>query len=187
LLQIARCALLEKLSEPPPPQPADPIASELTAAPTDPELTAHAGCFVSLHDHSSHRLRGCVGRLDPQLPLWDAVRQTAGDVLADPRFVGQPVTLDDVIDLEIEVSVLSAPRLAASPTDFDLLGEGVYLVSSGHAGFFLPQVARETGWSREQLLERLCTEKLGMPADTWRKPETRLYTFRVEVVGPERV
>ena len=90
-------------------------------------------------------------------------------------------------DLEIEISVLSSPRLAASVEDFDPIQSGVYLVIGQHAGFFLPQVARETGWGREQLLDRLCTEKLGLPPQSWRGPEARLYTFDVEVVGPERV
>jgi AmmeMemoRadiSam system protein A len=150
-------------------------------------LTAPAGCFVSLHELSTHRLRGCVGRLDPNLPLWDAVRQTANDVLHDPRFVTLPVTASEVSDLMIEVSVLSPPREAATVLDFDPLTDGIYLTSGGRAGFFLPQVARETGWTREQLLDRLCMEKLGLPPHTWRGGGVKLFTFGVEVIGPEPV
>jgi AmmeMemoRadiSam system protein A len=157
------------------------------APPTEEELTAPAGCFVSLHEHATHRLRGCVGRLDPNLPLATAVRETAADVLRDPRFLTHPVTSRDVPDLEIEVSVLSPPHEASSLLDFDLLSEGIYLTHGGRAGFFLPQVARDTGWTKEQLLDRLCTEKLGLPADTWRTGGAKLYTFKVEVVGPEPV
>jgi AMMECR1 domain-containing protein len=115
------------------------------------------------------------------------VRQTAVDVLHDPRFVTHPVTASDVNDLEIEVSVLSPPREAASVLDFDPLTEGIYLTSGGRAGFFLPQVARETGWTREQLLDRLCAEKLGLPQQTWRAGGVKLFTFDVEVIGPEPV
>jgi AmmeMemoRadiSam system protein A len=177
LLEIARAALLEKLTgESPIPVPA-----------TDSELSTPAGCFVSLHDHTTHRLRGCVGRLDPHAPLAETVRKTAGDVLHDPRFVKDPVRAGDVSDLEIEVSVLSPPREAKSPLEFDLLNDGIYLTFGGRSGFFLPQVARETGWTREQLLNRLCTEKLGLPAEAWRKPEAKLFTFKVEVIGPEVV
>ena len=178
LIEIARDALLRAVgvrndgADPP--------------APPEPDLHQPAGCFVSLHEHANHRLRGCVGRLDPNLPLAQAVRETAADVLRDPRFVTHPVTSRDVGELEIEVSVLSPPREAPSPLDFELT-DGIYLTFGGRAGFFLPQVARETGWTKEQLLDRLCTEKLGLPADTWRAPGAKLYTFQVEVVGPEPV
>jgi AmmeMemoRadiSam system protein A len=172
LLDIARGALLKSLI------PAGDAGEPASPPPPEEDLTAPAGCFVSLHEHSTHRLRGCVGRLDPSLPLWDAVRQTAVDVLSDPRFVNQPVTASDLIDLEVEVSVLSPPREAASPVDFDPHSDGNYLTGGGRAGFFLPQVARETGWSREQLLDRLCMEKLGLPADTWRKGGVKLFTFK---------
>jgi AmmeMemoRadiSam system protein A len=179
ILQIARDGVLKGLGA--------GSGAQFEAPADDPELTSPAGCFVSLHEHSTHRLRGCVGRLDPNLPLVDAVRETAADVLHDPRFVGHPVTRRDVDDLEIEVSVLSPPREAASMLDFDLLSDGIYVTFGNRAGFFLPQVARETGWTKEQLLDRLCLEKLGLPADAWREPGAKLFTFKVEVVGPEPV
>jgi AmmeMemoRadiSam system protein A len=180
LLDIAKTALVEALSDSP----------GSWKYPDDPELLAPAGCFVSLHDRSTHRLRGCVGRLDPNLSLVETVCKTAEDVLHDPRFVKHPVTPADVADLEIEISVLSPPQEAKSPLEFDLLNDGIYLTFGSppaRAGFFLPQVARETGWSREQLLDRLCTEKLGLPGDAWKKPEAKLFTFKVEVIGPEAV
>ena len=182
LLNIARAALLEKVTGEMPSQ-----AREFPDESVSAELNVPAGCFVSLHEHRTHRLRGCVGRIDPQAPLAETVRKTAADVLHDPRFTTHPVTAGDVPELEIEVSVLSPPQEATSPLDFDLLNDGIYLTFGGRAGFFLPQVARETGWTREQLLDRLCTEKLDLPADAWRKPEAKLYTFKVEVIGPEIV
>lgn len=166
----------------------DAAATDAPDAPTtDPSLTTPAGCFVSLHEKITHRLRGCVGRLDPEMPLWRVVRETAGDVLRDPRFTDTPVTADDIPILELEVSVLSPPRLAASPLDFDPPTDGIYLIFGGRSGFFLPQVARETRWSKQQLLNRLCEEKLGLPHDTWQKLEAKLFTFKVEVIGPEAV
>ena len=181
---IARTAIRGRLlrgDRPPVSAPLD--GSNLSLLP--PELTEPAGCFISLHERRAHRLRGCVGRIDPNLPLHEAVRQTASDVLHDPRFTTEPVTPDDLDKLDLEISVLSPPRHAASTLDFDLLNDGLYLVSGGKTGFFLPQVARETGWTKEQLLDRLCTEKLNLPADTWRKPESELLTFQVEVIGPK--
>jgi AmmeMemoRadiSam system protein A len=202
LLNIARDGLLEKLTaRPPMPVPAAggtetgvaETASDTNAgtdasaepvAPTDPELATPAGCFVSLHERITHRLRGCVGRLDPEMPLWRAVRETAGDVLRDPRFTDTPVTPPDVPLLQIEISVLSPPRQAGGPLDFDPMTDGIYLIHGGRSGFFLPQVARETKWSKQQLLGRLCEEKLGLTAEVWQRPEAKLFTFKVDVIGP---
>ncbi|MEA2734448.1 MAG: uncharacterized protein QOE14_899 [Humisphaera sp.] len=186
LLDLARGGLLEKLTD----APAGNVAAANATAtpdpepPADPALTARAGCFVSLHERITHRLRGCVGRLDPDLPLWQVVRVTAGEVLRDPRFASMPVMADEIALLELEVSVLSPPREAAGPLDFEVT-DGIYLIFGSRSGFFLPQVARETGWTKEQLLNRLCEEKLGMDQHAWRKPDAKLFTFKVEVIGPE--
>ena len=152
---------------------------------TDSWLYEPAGCFVSLHSLESRRLRGCVGRIDASQALVDALRSASVHVLRDPRFAANPVRMEELPLLEIEVSVLSAPRPAAEPLAFDPHNEGIYLTFGGRTGCFLPQVARETGWTREQLLDRLCLEKLGLPQQTWRHPQARLHTFSVFVVGPE--
>ena len=153
--------------------------------PVDPELHQPAGCFVSLHDLRTHRLRGCVGRLDSRAPLAPTVQAMARSVLEDPRFLNFPVTFSDLPGLDIELSVLSPLVPAASALDFDLQGDGIYLTHGDRSGCFLPQVARETGWSKEQLLDRLCTEKLGLPPQAWRHSASRLHRFRVILVGPE--
>ena len=55
----------------------------------------------------------------------------------------------------------------------------------GRTGCFLPQVARETGWTREQLLGRLCSEKMGLPAAFWMQAGAQLMTFTTLIIGPE--
>jgi AmmeMemoRadiSam system protein A len=153
--------------------------------PQDPALHQPAGCFVSLHELRTHRLRGCVGRLDARGPLAPTVQAMARSVLEDPRFLNFPVQFMDLPNLDIELSVLSPLKPAAGPLDFEPESEGIYLTCSDRSGCFLPQVARETGWTREQLLDRLCTEKLGMPAQTWNHPAARLQKFTVVLIGPE--
>jgi uncharacterized protein len=160
-------------------------AGESCAAPLDAAFSQHAGCFVSLHELRSHRLRGCVGRLEASGPLWDTLRAVAASVLHDPRFVGHPVTRHELPDLEIEISVLSTLRPAEGLLEFDLFNEGVYLTWGQRAGCFLPQVARETGWCREYLLDRLCAEKMGLPAGSWRDPRAKLFLFTALLIGPE--
>jgi AmmeMemoRadiSam system protein A len=151
----------------------------------DPALHLLAGCFVTLHEQGTHQLRGCVGRLDANAPLIDAIRATAASALADPRFTASPITLADLPRLELDLSILSPLKPANSPLEFDLLNEGIYLTFGERSGVFLPQVARQTGWTKEQLLDRLCAEKMGLPADAWRNPQARLFTFTTLIVGPE--
>src|SRR3954447_23888633 len=66
--------------------------------PSDLALNQPAGAFVSLHELQSHRLRGCVGRLDASQPMYQAVAQAAQSVLGDPRFGGDRVTLEELSD-----------------------------------------------------------------------------------------
>ena len=152
----------------------------------DPHLLQPAGCFVSLHEQVTHRLRGCVGRMEATAPLIVAVCKASSGVLSDPRFRDHDaVRLNELPSLEIEISILSPLRPAPGPMEFDLLNDGIYLKLGGRSGVFLPQVARETGWSKEELLCRLCTEKMGMPPDAWRLPGAQLQVFSTQIVGPE--
>ena len=151
----------------------------------DPVLSMAAGCFVTLHDRSSRRLRGCIGRLESRDPLLKSIKETACSVLQDPRFRSNPVTLEEMVRLDLEISVLSPLREAANVLDFDPPNEGIYLICDGRAGTFLPQVARETGWSREQLLTRLCMEKMGLSGTAWQEGGVKLLKYSVVVIGPE--
>jgi uncharacterized protein len=176
LLAVARRTILRRLSGEEIPRPEAESAGAALLQP--------AGCFVSLHVRETHALRGCVGRIEAVQPLIQIVRETAVAALNDPRFHRHPITIDEAPDLEIEISVLSPLRPAEHPLDFDLLNDGIVLSLAGRTGVFLPQVARDTGWSREQLLSRLCTEKLGLPPDAWQLPQARLHVFSTLIVGP---
>ena len=151
----------------------------------DPALLQPAGSFVSLHEYGTRRLRGCVGRLEARSPLIVSVQHNAACVLEDPRFVHRRVTLGELPNLEVEVSILSPLQPAISPLGFDPLEHGLYLMVGDRAGCFLPQVGRETGWTREQLLARLCTEKMGLPPTMWNDPIAKLFLFTAVILGPE--
>jgi len=159
-------------------------ADQITPASNDPVLTQPAGCFVSLHDAASHRLRGCVGRLDAKTPLIHCIYEMSSGVLGDPRFRTNPVTLAELPRLELELSILSPMKPAPTPLDFDPLNDGIYLTCQSRSGTFLPQVGRQTGWTRQQLLARLCTEKMGLPADAWQDASAKLLTYQALVIGP---
>lgn len=151
----------------------------------EPQCRIPAGCFVTLHTRREHRLRGCIGQLSSTEPLTDTVADMARSVLRDPRFASERVTLEELPELEIELTILSPLEPAGSVMDFDLLNDGIYLYCQGEKGCFLPQVARETGWDKESLLGRLCTEKMGLEREAWRDPSARLMRFKTFIVGPE--
>jgi AmmeMemoRadiSam system protein A len=167
------------------------LAGPLGAAPVpqfpginDPAYQQLAGCFTTLLDRFTHELRGCVGRIDATAPVWVAVRDSAMSCLSDPRFANRPVTAGEISRLDLELSLLSPLLPRGNPLDFEPGREGLYLTVAGRSGCFLPQVAMETGWSREQLLDRLCQEKIGLPAGAWRMGAAMLAVFTAEILGP---
>jgi MEMO1 family protein len=148
-------------------------------AETDPRLTATEGAFVTIHKQG--QLRGCIGHIVTQEPLYLTVRDMAVAAASqDPRF--QPVKSEELGKIDIEISVLSQPRPAKNVDEIKMGVHGV-IVRRGpfHTGVFLPQVATETGWSREEFLSQLCSQKAGLPADAWKDPKTVLEIFTADV------
>lgn len=175
LLDLARATIRSTLGE----------SSRAMLDGFEPACRAAAGCFVTLHTIGEHRLRGCIGQLTSTRPLTETIVDMARSVLRDPRFASERVTLDELPELEIELTILSPLEPASSVMDFDLLNDGIYLHCQGETGCFLPQVARETGWDKVALLNRLCSEKMGLSPDAWRDPSARLQKFKTFIVGPE--
>jgi len=60
---------------------------------------------------------------------------------------------------------------------------GVIVKKGFASGVFLPQVATETGWSREEFLSNLCAHKAGLSPDAWKDKGTQLYSFTAQVFG----
>lgn len=146
-----------------------------------PPLNEHRGCFVSLHSHG--RLRGCIGNIEPLGPLSDAVaRNACRAAFSDPRFPA--VTAGELADIEIEVSVLTEPRLLEFADARDLLKKlipgvhGVILSRGGRSAVFLPQVWDQLP-DKEKFLENLCM-KCGLPKHAWKEPGTRVSVYEAE-------
>ncbi len=129
-----------------------------------PAVQEFRGVFVTLKKFGN--LRGCIGRLIPEAPLGQLVGAMAiQSALNDTRF--RPVTIDEVKDIEIELSVLTPMKSVPSAEDIVVGRDGV-LLQKGRAGaVFLPQVATEQGWSREEMLDQLCM-KAGLAKGSWR-------------------
>ncbi|MHC4573666.1 MAG: AmmeMemoRadiSam system protein A [Planctomycetota bacterium] len=148
----------------------------------DPELTGRCGCFVTLK--SQGRLRGCIGQFISDMPLVELVVEMAkASATGDPRFLADPITADELQQLDVEISVLSPLKRADDPLSLRLGVDGIYVKRGCASGCFLPQVAAETGWSKEQFLSYCCAHKAGLPADAWKEPETEVYLFTADVFG----
>ena len=159
------------------------IAAALAGEPTRPDtaslpdaLGVPAAVFVSLHLEGE--LRGCIGSLAAEAPLAEAVVQNARlAAFEDPRFA--PLTPAELPHLEIEISVLS-PFEPCDPEGIVIGRDGLMIRKGSRAGVFLPQVAVEWGWSREEYLERLC-QKGNLPSGEWNRPGVILERFTAEV------
>jgi len=172
LLNIARETLVSYLSgrELPPIEENDPVLQE------------RRGVFVTLKKNGE--LRGCIGYIEGIEPLANAVRDMAiQSATSDPRF--PPVNYKDLKDIKIEISVLTPLKKIKDTGEIVLGRDGVIVKKGYRQGVFLPQVAEETGWSKEEFLSNLCMYKAGLPPDAWKKGDIEIYIFQAEVFSEE--
>jgi MEMO1 family protein len=144
---------------------------------TEPDLKTHAGAFVTLR--RSGDLRGCIGRLVGDKPLYEVVSSMAvAAATEDTRF--RPVSLSELQNIDIEISVLSPLKKMSNLKELELGKHGIYIAKGMRSGCFLPQVADETGWSKEEFLNRCCIDKAGLEPDAWKK-DADVFLFTAEV------
>ena len=144
-----------------------------------PDTDIMRGAFVTLRKGGS--LRGCIGYLEGICPLYREIHELSREAaFSDYRF--QPVTEDELGSIGIEISVLSIPEAIEALEEFLPGRDGIILSVGGRRAVFLPQVADETGWSREEMLSAL-SEKAGLPKSAWRSPAASFMTFQAEVFG----
>jgi AmmeMemoRadiSam system protein A len=148
----------------------------------DPDLNAPCGCFVTLKN--ADRLRGCIGNFTSEGPLIELVAEMAkASATGDPRFFGDTITPRELDQLDVEISVLSPLMRTDDPLSLRLGIDGIYIKKGRASGCFLPQVATETGWSKEELLSYCCSHKAGLAPDAWKDSGTDVYLFTAEVFG----
>ena len=168
LLDAARGAILEFLQR-----------GALTE-PVFPEGPLHdeLGAFVSLHRDGE--LRGCIGRLEGEGPLYRTVAEMAvAAATNDARF--EPLKAADLRHTEIEISVLGP--IGPIKADAIQIGtDGLYIVQGRHRGVLLPQVPVQYGWSVDEFLGQAC-RKAGLDPKAWQGDDTRLLSFTAQVFG----
>jgi AmmeMemoRadiSam system protein A len=143
--------------------------------PPSEHLAEPRGTFTTLHLHDA--LRGCVGFVFPNQPLYRMVAETArAAAFNDPRF--QPVSEAEAAELKVEISVLSALQ-TITPEDLVLGRHGLVVTFGSRRGLLLPQVPLEWGWDRETFLTQTCL-KAGLAPDAWLRG-AQLQAFTAEV------
>jgi AmmeMemoRadiSam system protein B/AmmeMemoRadiSam system protein A len=184
LLEIARLALRSHFL--PPAKP--PEFSKLLSPHQQTIFSQQRGVFVTLFKHhvgdnppserkDGKNLRGCIGYIWPVKSLLESVcDNVVSAATRDHRF--DPVSADELKDLEIEVSVLTPPHGVKSWQDIKLGQDGIVMHKHGLQAVFLPSVASEFGWDLPETLTQLSI-KAGCGPDGWKK-DTVFDVFQVQ-------
>ena len=146
-----------------------------------PLLAARRNSFVTIE--MDGRLRGCIGSLQPVMPLaTDVVVNACKAATADPRF--PPLTAAELERVAVHVSILSHPRPIPCASDEELLRalqpdvDGLIIRDGQRQSLFLPSV-----WASipdPKLFLRQLKLKAGLAADHW-SPEFRAWRFATEM------
>lgn len=173
LLLLARSTIATAVRQQPPPVP--------NSTDFDAPLIQQRACFVTI-EKDSH-LRGCIGHLLPQKPLYKAVMDAARQAaFADPRFA--PLQPDELDDITLEISLLSPILPLSHHSPAELLDQlepfrhGVVLQFEDRTSTFLPQVWGQIP-DKTAFLDRLAL-KGGWDPATWRDARTRVSIYEVE-------
>ena len=171
LLNAARNSILEEFSE---------CEVKKVDYRAYPKLNMELGAFVTLH--INQQLRGCIGYIIAQKPLFETVVEAAKhSAFGDPRF--PELSRDEFDDIEIEISVLSQFEPIKSYDEIEIGKHGLLLEEGGRA-VLLPQVATEQNYNRAQFLTALC-HKAGLYGNYWKERMLNIKVFTALVFSEE--
>lgn len=144
------------------------------------------GAFVTLNKFNTagNPLRGCIGYIEPLYSLYDVIhRVSISSATEDPRFPS--VTIEEMDDIVIELSILTPPELieVKDPKEYlnkIVIGRDGLIAERGmRRGLLLPQVPVEQGrnWNVKDFLENTC-QKAWLSKDAWKEKDTKIYSFQ---------
>lgn len=108
----------------------------------------------------SGSLRGCIG-IFKEIPLWDGLQEYAVvSGTQDRRF--SPIKPDELPKLDCGISLLHSFEPGNDALDWEIGKHGIRLFIDGYSATYLPEVAKEQGWTKEEALESLA-RKAGFP------------------------
>lgn len=168
LLKIARTALEKYLID----------GERFEPQTTNQRLWEKRGVFVTLTNRGV--LRGCIGYIEPIESLLLAVRDNSLSAARDPRF--SPLESSELADLEIEISVLTAPQ----KTRYEKInkGDGVIVSQGALSATYLPQVWKELP-RREDFFGTLC-QKAGLDGGCYLDPETEFFSYSAQIFNEKK-
>ena len=144
-----------------------------------------SGAFVTINEHPSGELRGCIGYPQPFFPLVKSIESCAqAAATEDPRF--RPMRPEELDRVTVEVSLLTPPQLIEVKKPKELgkhvsLGvDGLSVAQGAYRGILLPQVAIDEHMDVGEFLSTACM-KAGLLPDAWLEPATRVYKFQAEI------
>jgi AmmeMemoRadiSam system protein A len=134
------------------------------------EMKEKAGVFVSIH--SLGDLRGCIGTFEPQQRnvAAEVITNAISAAMRDPRF--DPVTPDELKDLDYSVDVLTHPEPVADESALDAKKFGIIVACGWRRGLLLPDL--EGVDSVDEQID-ICCQKGGI------SPEEPLQLYKFEV------
>ena len=139
-------------------------------------MNGHFGAFVTLT--KGGKLRGCIGRFDSSLTLYQTIAEMAvAAATRDSRF--EPLATSELKEIKIEISILTPLKRIYSIDEIQLGKHGIYIKRGLGTGTFLPQVAAETGWTKDEFLGHCARDKAAIGWDGWKTAE--LYTYEATV------
>lgn len=138
-----------------------------------------AAAFVTLTEDG--QLRGCMGSVDPETPVWVSVMEAAGWAAgSDPRL--RPVQPAELDRLEVSVSILGPLVPLTAPEAFRLGIDGIVVRRGRQRGLLLSEVGERPGMVQRAMLA-VASEKAGLPRDAWRRQGTEVLAFRTARFG----
>lgn len=145
----------------------------------DPALGIKGGAFVTIHSHGN--LRGCIGNIIAEIPLWETIMNMAIEAsMRDPRFPA--VSPGELKDIDIEISVLSPLKKINDIEEIEVGKHGLLIKSNYSQGLLLPQVATDYKWDRIQFLENTCN-KAGLDKNCYKENNCEILIFSAIVFG----
>ncbi|MBI3657101.1 MAG: AmmeMemoRadiSam system protein A [Acidobacteria bacterium] len=135
----------------------------LSYDPEDPALAVPRAAFVTLTRKTE--LRGCVGSISADQPLYHCVMDSAiAAATQDRRF--PPVRAEELREITIHISVLSALRRISHIGEIELGCHGLVVGLGTARGILLPQVPIDYGWDVQRFAEQTC-RKAGLDPSAW--------------------
>ncbi len=146
-----------------------------------PKLLEHLGAFVTLYKDGN--LRGCIGSFEPNQSLYEVVIDMAiSSAFNDTRF--NKVTLEELSEIDIEISVLTPRRKINSLEEIELHKHGIYVKHGSKSGTYLPHVASQMQWNVKEFIHHCAIEKAGISPQNINDIE--IFTYETIIFGEKK-